>query len=54
MKEDKLNQLLIKRQYKVREYNSIPSSSWRKRLKKLEIELIDGNIKIERLKRQYQ
>jgi len=52
--KDKINQLLIKRQYKNKEYNATPSNSWKRRLRLLELQMIDNQIKIERLKRQYQ
>ena len=52
--KDNLNELISKRQYKMKEYNHTPSYSWKKKLKLIELQIIDGRIKRERLKRQYQ
>jgi len=52
--KDRLTQLQEIKRNKTTIYNSTPSNSWKKQLRRFEIELIDGKIKIEKLKRQYQ
>ena len=47
-------ELQIKRRNKQKIYNDAPMTSWKKRLYRYELELIDGRIKIERLKKQYR
>jgi hypothetical protein len=54
MEENKLKKLNNKRRLKLMDYNSTPSNSWKKKLKLYELNIIDGQIKIERLKLQYQ
>ena len=49
-----LNDLINKRRDKMKEYNDTPSYSWKKKLYRIELQLLDGRIKRERLKRQYQ
>ena len=54
MKDDKLKELNNKRGIKFKEYNDTPATSWKKKLRRLELDIIDGRIRRERLKRQYQ
>ena len=54
MKEDKLKALNNKRAIKLKNYIATPATSWKKKLRKLELDITDGRIRIERLKRQYQ
>lgn len=49
---DKLRELESKRRDKLLDYNQTDSKSWKKKLKKLELEQIEGKIKIEKLKLQ--
>ena len=49
-----LNQLIAKRNLKAKEYNDTPSYSWKKKLYKLELDILNGKIKILRLRKQYQ
>ena len=51
---DKLNELTSKRRDKLIDYNKTDSNSWKKKLKKLELDQIDVKIKIEKLKLQYE
>lgn len=51
---DKLTELTIKRRDKLIDYNKTDSKSWKKKLKKLELDQIDGKIKIEKLKLQFE
>jgi hypothetical protein len=50
----KLTKLTIKLRDKLIDYNKTDSNSWKKKLKKLELDQIDGAIKIEKLKLQYE
>ena len=51
---DKLSILQDQRKEKLKEYNKTPITSWKKKLHRLELGIIDGKIKIEKLKKQYQ
>jgi len=51
---DKLRELTSKRRNKLIDYNKTDSNSWKKKLKKLELDQIDVKIKIERLKLQFE
>lgn len=50
----KLIVLINKRRAKLKEYNNTSTNSWKKRLKRIELQIIDGQINIERLKQQYK
>jgi isocitrate lyase len=52
--KDKLTELREKKIKKLRDYNNTPSYSWKKKLYKIELEIIDNRIKIEILKKQYR
>ena len=52
--KDKLSELRELRSKKLKVYNKTPSYSWKKKLVKIEIEMVDNRIKMEILKRQYQ
>jgi hypothetical protein len=51
---NKLIELQKKRRIKLKEYNSTLTNSWKKRLKRIELQIIDGQINRERLIQQYQ
>ena len=51
---NKLIDLQNKRRIKLKEYNGTNSNSWKKRLKRIELQIIDGQINRERLKEQYK
>lgn len=51
---DKLSILQDQRKDKLKEYYKTPINSWKRKLHKLELEIIDGKIKIAKLKKQYQ
>jgi hypothetical protein len=51
---DKLQELTSKRRDKLIDYIHTDSKSWKKKLKKLELDQIDIKIKIEKLKLQYE
>ena len=53
MKENKLNALNNKRRSKYTEYVKTSSISWKKKLRKYELEILDGKIKIEKLRQQF-
>lgn len=48
----KLIELQKKRRIKLKEYNDTLSSSWKKKLKRIELQIIDGQINRERLIQQ--
>lgn len=50
MDKDRLKDLIIKRRKKYQDYQKIPASSWKKRTKKFEFDILDIKIKIEKLK----
>ena len=50
----KLIDLQNKRRIKLKEYNDTLTSSWKKRLRRIELQIIDGQINRERLKHQHQ
>ena len=50
----KSNELSDVRRKKYAEYTKIPQNSWKKRLKKYELDIIDIRIKMENLKRQFE
>lgn len=50
----KLIELQKKRRIKLKEYNDTLSNSWKKRLKRIELQIIDSQINRERLKHLYQ
>ncbi len=50
----KLIELQNKRRIKLKEYNDTLTGSWKKRLKRIELQIIDGQINRERLKQQHQ
>lgn len=52
--KDKLMELRERKTKKLRDYNHTPSYSWKKKLYKIELEIIDNKIKIEILKKQYR
>ena len=52
--KDRLLQLQAIKRNKMTIYNATSSYSWKKKLHRLELDLIESKIKIERLKRQYQ
>ncbi len=52
--ENKIQDLLKKRRDKLKEYNTTDSKSWKKRLKKLELDIIEIKVKIEKLRKQYE
>lgn len=52
--KDKLTELRERRTKKLKAYNGTPSYSWKKKLYKIELEIIENKIKIEILKRQYR
>ena len=52
--KDKLMDLQNNYRKKMKIYNDTASNSWKKQLHRYELELINGRIKIERLKRQYR
>ena len=54
MKENKLRELTNKRKIKYTEYIKTSYTSWKKKLRKLELDILDGKIKIEKLKRQFE
>ena len=51
---DKVQELISKRRDKLIDYVNTDSKSWKKKLKKLELDQIDVKIKIERLKLQFE
>jgi len=51
--ENKLAELREKRRLKLIEYTKTPTGSWKKKLRQFELQKIDINIKIERLKQQF-
>jgi len=51
---ERLKELESKRQKKIKVYNATPSNSWKRKLIKMEIEIIEGRIKIEKLKQQFK
>jgi hypothetical protein len=51
---NKVSQLQKKRSIKVKEYNKTLTSSWKKKLKRIELQIIDGQINRERLKQQFE
>jgi len=50
----KLNDLLNKRRVKLKEYNGTSSNSWKKKLKRIELQIIDSQINRERLIQQFK
>ena len=54
MRENKLNVLSSKRRSKNTEYIKTSSISWKKKLRKYELDILDGKIRIEKLKRQFE
>jgi hypothetical protein len=50
---NRIIQLQNKRRIKVKEYNDTLTSSWKKKLKRIELQIIDSQISRERLKHQY-
>ena len=52
--KDKLTELQEIRRRKFSEYNKTPSYSWKKKLNKMALDIIDIKIKMEQLKRQYR
>jgi len=52
--KDRLTELEEIKRQKRKVYTNTPFDSWKKKLYRYELELIDGRIKIERLKRQYK
>lgn len=52
--KDKLIELQERRRNKIREYNITPSYSWKKKLHKIELDIIENKIKLEQLKKQYR
>jgi len=52
--KDPLIELQERRRIKQRNYNSTPSYSWKKKLYKIELDIIDNKIKLEQLKKQYR
>ena len=50
----RLQQLREQRQKKYKDYIETDSKSWKKRLRKLELDNLDVKIKIEKLKAQYE
>ncbi len=51
--KDKLMILLSKRRIKLKQYTSTLTSSWKKHLHKLELDILDGRINAERYKRKH-
>jgi methionine synthase II (cobalamin-independent) len=52
--ENKLMELREKRKQKYRDYLKEKTTSWKKKLRKIELDIIDGRIKREKLLRQFQ
>ena len=52
--KDTLTELQNRKRNKLKVYNSTPSYSWKKKLYKIEIEILDNKIKLEQLKKQYR
>lgn len=50
----KLIDLLNKRRIKLKEYNNTGSNSWKKKLKRIELQIIDSQINRERLIQQFK
>jgi uncharacterized protein (UPF0218 family) len=50
----KLIELQKRRRIKLKEYNDTLTSSWKKKLKRIELQIIDGQINREQLKEQHQ
>lgn len=48
-----LQRLQAKRVVKLKEYNDTLTSSWKKKLKRIELQIIDGQINRERLKQRH-
>jgi hypothetical protein len=51
---NRLRELIDKRVIKLKEYNNTATTSWKKKLRRLELLTIENNIRIERLKRQFK
>lgn len=52
--KDKISELQAIRKIKYKSYTDTPAYSWKKKLYKIEIEIIDGKLKRERLRRQFR
>ena len=52
--KDRLTELQETRRRKSNDYNKIPSYSWKKKLYKMALDIIDIQIKMEQLRRQYR
>jgi len=50
----KLIELQKRRRIKLKEYNDTLTSSWKKKLKRIELQIIDGQINRQRLIGQYK
>jgi hypothetical protein len=52
--KDKLKMLTDKRRIKFNEYSKTAITSWKKRLRKYELDILDNKIRIEKLKQQFE
>ena len=52
--KDRITALQELRRNKQKKYNQTPSYSWKKKLIKIELDIVDSKIKMELLKKQYR
>ena len=52
--KDRITALQELRRNKLRKYNQTPSYSWKKKLIKIELDILENRIKLELLKKQYR